>query len=149
MNPNRERLIFVVLAGGFMTIGFEVRQLHRDILDEYWQAQIPIYFSFFAMAGSLLCLASARSLRYVGAAIFAIGNLVGLFGLYNHTEGDIGKALAPFFGTVIAHAKNGDEEESGERKGHDAPPPLAPLGITGLSAIGLILAWPGSSKSRR
>lgn len=150
MNANRERLIFLVLAGGFFTMAFEVRQLHRDILDEYWQAQIPIYFSFAATAASFICLFSLRNLRMLGAGIFAIGTLVGLFGIYNHSEGDVGKALAPFTGVIVAQAKDGDEEGAGRRVGgsesESEPPPLAPMGIAGLSAIGLILAWPGQTK---
>ena len=144
MRIKREQLILLVLAGGFFTMAFEIRQLHRDVISEHWQAQIPIYFSFLGFMAAFAALANQRFLRSVAAALFGLGCVVGFFGLYNHSDGDPNRVVQPFFGAVVARAEDGEDEQGGKRGEKEAdPPPLAPMGITGLSAIGLILAWPG------
>lgn len=142
----REQLVFLVIAGGFFTMAFEVRLLHRDVLSEHWQALIPIYFSFFGVLAGLAAALGSGVMRQFAALVFGIGCLVGLLGLYFHSEGDATKLAEPFLGSVVAQAKDDDDEQkqergNGEREGGNAPA-LAPAGIAGLSAIGLILAWP-------
>jgi hypothetical protein len=145
----RERLIFLVLAGGFLTLGLEIRHLHREVLDETWQAYIPIVYSFLAAAASIVCLFASGAPRLLATLVFGAGLVVGPLGLYNHTEGELDKMLTPILGSLVAHAGNGDEDGEREKRRDesDVPPPLAPLGISGLSAIGLILSWPAKRRS--
>lgn len=148
MRIRREQLVFLVLAMGFFTLAFEVRHLHRDVLHEQWQAFVPIYYAIAAILGSVAALTSSGLWRSFAAAVFGIGIVVGMAGLYFHSDGDATKLLRPFLGTVVAHAGNGDDDERrAGREEESAPPPLAPMGITGLASIGLILAWPNKKRN--
>ena len=142
MRISKRSMILLVLAGGFFMLIFEVRDLHREVLSEHWQAQIPIWFGFLAFIATFAAMMDQRILRSVSAAIFGLGCVVGLIGLYQHSEGDPSRVLQPFIGQITAYADE-DRGEREEEKGKEShPPPLAPLGIAGLSAIGLILSIP-------
>lgn len=149
----RERLILLLAAGGLLTISLEVRYLHRDVLDEQIQGWIPVVVG--ALAG-LACFAAAfgRSLAKPASAILAIGVLSGMVGLYFHTEFKP-SAFLPLFGLASASENDREREEEGEERGTEGrgerqerePPALAPLGISGLCAMALLVAWPAKRSS--
>ena len=139
----KKHLILLVLAGGFFLLVFEVRDLHRDVLSEKWQAWIPIGFAVIGFFAAFAAMAGNKFLRSFASAAFGLGCAVGVFGLYQHSEGEPTRVLQPFMGHIVAYADEENEERGGEAKEKEGnPPPLAPMGIAGLSAIGLILAWP-------
>lgn len=147
MKISRDFLLFLVLAGGFFMLIFEVRDLHHDVLGEHWQASIPIWFGVLAFLASFVAMSGQKFMKSLAAAVFGLGCVVGLFGLYQHSEGDPSKVLRPFMGYVVAYADEEGEEKAQENKESETgAPPLAPMGIAGLSAIGLILAWPDKRK---
>lgn len=149
MKIHRDLLVFLVLAGGFFMLIFEVRDLHRDVLQEHWEASIPIWFGVLAFLASFASMAGQKLLRSFATAVFGLGCVVGLFGLFQHSGGEPTKILRPFMGSIVAYAdEEGEEHGDKKKESESGPPPLAPMGIAGLSAIGLILAWPGNGERK-
>jgi len=151
---DRTAIVLLILAAGFLTTAIEVRWLHRDVLREEWQAWIPVVYSVAAAVVSVLAAVRLASFRMVACVGFALGIAAGLFGVFRHTEGKPMAIMQMLTAEVIvAKADDGDEggEEGnrGRREGGEAggePPALAPLGIAGLAAIGLVLVWPERRK---
>lgn len=130
--------------------------MHAEVMAEYWQASIPLYFCVVAAIAAFTMLAKNGVVKYVASGVFAIGLLVGLYGVWNHTEGELSKLTTLFAlkNPMVVYASSDEDEyeehddaeqhaEYGEEgQEHEEMPYLAPMGITGLSAIALILAWP-------
>ncbi|HEY0868279.1 MAG TPA: hypothetical protein VGE01_12910 [Fimbriimonas sp.] len=148
----REKLVFLILAGGFLTTFLEVRYLHQDVLSEEWVGWVPVLLTPVLVVASLLALSPARALRAFAMAALAIGAVAGVAGFYFHSDGLELSHMSPYFtarvsepGTIVARADGDDEEEGGytdtrRKKRTDEPPLFAPLGITGLALIGLALS---------
>jgi hypothetical protein len=125
MSTVTRRLVLLVLAVGFLALLVETRYHHRFLVAVEPKGWIPVVASALLFAASLAVMAGRDLLRKAAACAYALGALVGLVGLYYHTDG-----LRPAaFARVIA----------AERREHRGPPALAPLGLSGLALIGLIL----------
>lgn len=135
----RNRLLFIILAGGFATLFVEVRYMHREAVLEHWQAVVPVIFSLVAVVACLLALSAKKLPQLFATAVMGLGVFVGLFGTFMHTEGEI-SAFSKLLSVAVAHADD-DDDEGEEDEGHEEEerPALAPISFTGLSAIGLVL----------
>ncbi|MCW5940621.1 MAG: hypothetical protein KIS66_00220 [Fimbriimonadaceae bacterium] len=147
----RARAIFSVLLVGFLVLVVVVRHEHREALHERWQAWIPIVYAILAALACFASLAGGRPLRMAASAVFLAGTLVGPIGLYLHIDGQVdrlGSVLAQE--AIVAHADEEGEESEGRslvgKSEEPAPPPLAPLAFAGLSAVGLLVSWPGGRR---
>lgn len=127
MEGLRSRLILAALAGGMLMLFFEVRFSHRFIAVNNWYGKIPIVFALVALVACLLAMVENRRLRLICAVVLALGVPIGLFGLYQHTEGEVA-AL-----TEVLKSENKDSSR---------PPAFAPMGLAGLGLIGALIAWP-------
>lgn len=144
----RDKLILLVLAGGFLTLAVEVRYLHRNVLAENWQSIIPILFGPLAAFACGFALTGSRLSRWLCSLLMALGVGVGMFGTFLHSEGEVDPFARLLTASITARA-NGGEEERGERaeEAESEPPVLAPLSLSGLSAVGLLIVLP--TRTRR
>lgn len=147
---NKERWVLLALALGFATLVAEVRYLHRHVVNEYWQGYIPLAYGVLAIVACFLAMSASRTAKGVAAMVFALGLIVGGFGLYNHVDGDFSRlnSLVTLQPAPREIEEEGEEEgesssERSEAKPEDDPPAFAPMGIAGLALIGAIVAWPG------
>lgn len=134
------QLILLLVAGGFLLMLIDVRHMHREILSEHWQSWIPIVISvlgfFIAVA-----LIKIKRLKFLAILIYLSGIGAGLYGSYLHSEGEMNKYLDLFASKeIVAYALDKDEyeNEKNENEKEEAPPLLAPLGLSGLCAFGLV-----------
>lgn len=136
---DKDRVILTLLAFGFLLTALEVNDLHREVLRERWQGYIPIVFSVCALLAACLALSRSVSARALAGVVFLIGIPVGLFGFFQHTEGDITKVMRLVaVQTLEARADGGEEGEAGGGGGEKEAkaPPLAPLSVAGLASVG-------------
>lgn len=115
------------MLAGFALTFIELRALHADVLDEYWQASIPIWSAPAAGVGALLAMGKGKALRLIGAILLLVQAPIGLFGVWNHVEGELAE-----LSTLITAPADASSW----------PPALAPLGMMGLGIIGALAAWP-------
>ncbi len=149
MLKNRDRLIFLTLFIGFVIMAIEIKYEHKRVLDTETKAWIPIYYSWTAALASIIGAFFVAKLRWVLAAVYVLGIAVASVGFWFHLEknkGDIGKLFA--YQPMIVHAQEPESEEPEDEIVDEGPvivylpkppPILAPLGIAGLAAVGLIL----------
>ncbi len=135
----RERTVLYLLAGGFLLTAIEVRYLHREVLGEHWQAWVPVAYGALGTAVAIVAAASAKA-RRLAAGVFALGVVAGLLGFYLHTEGNPAEVTKMFGPALVAQADEEDEHRSsGEsHESSEEPPSFAPLGLSGLAAIGFV-----------
>lgn len=124
MKDLKEKLIFLILGGGFLITALEVRFMHRFALAEHPLAWTPVVYGVIAAVACFIALGVSKRPSVPLAIIFALGLLVAGVGFYLHTE-DHPDALARLVAV--------------EPKGGGGPPALAPLSIGGLALIGLVL----------
>jgi hypothetical protein len=124
MKDLKEKMIFLILGGGFLLTALEVRFMHRNQLAEHPLAWTPIVYGVIAAVACFIALGIKKKPSIPLAIIFALGLPVAGAGLYLHLE-DHPDALRKI---VAAHPGRGG-----------GPPALAPLSIGGLAMIGLVL----------
>jgi hypothetical protein len=127
MKDLKEKLILLILGGGFLITALEVRYLHRFALLEYPLAWSPIVYGIIAAVACFIALGIKQRPAWPLAVIFFLGIPVSGIGMYMHME-DHPNALRKLVGMPI----------SGKDRG-DGPPVLAPLSLGGLAMIGLVL----------
>lgn len=128
----RDRLILASIGFGFLLLAVEIRAMHHSVVQEHWQAWIPVGYGGLAfLAGVGGAIPKNGPPRWL-AWVFVLGVLVGLYGLLLHGQGH-----PEGFGALI-DAK----DEFGETlRATDGAPVLAPAGIAGLGAIGALICW--------
>lgn len=141
----RDKLILLVLAGGFLTLAVEVRYLHRNVLAENWQSIIPILFGPLAAFACGFALTGSRLSRWLCTLLMALGVGVGMLGTFLHSEGEVDPFARLLTASITARANGGEEERAEEAESE--PPVLAPLSLSGLSAVGLLIVLP--TRARR
>lgn len=139
-------ILLGVLAGGFLTTAIEVRYLHRSVLGEEWQAIIPVVFCAVATVACVLAIAPSKVVRSVSAVVMLVGVVTGSYGVIVHSEGEAAAFQRLFIASIAARADDDDDEHG--RESEEEPPVLAPLGIAGLSMIGLLVLLPGPREQR-
>jgi len=127
------KLIVISLLGALSLLLVEIRFEHREALAEAWQSWIPLFY-----CGAMLALGAAaltrwhRGGRQVLLVGFATAFLIGLLGLWFHSEGH---PISGVFRVLGAWAlRPGDA--GGIRIG--TPPVLAPLAFVGLGSMGVL-----------
>jgi hypothetical protein len=139
-------LMLLVLAGGFVMMFVEVRYMHKGVLDEYWQAWVPLIgcVLFFLMSCVLLFFRKGMN---VAIFLFGAGFISGLYGSYLHSEGDVNRYIELLaVGPTVVYAS--DKMEREKEKEEEKAPVLAPLGLSGLCAFGMIAALGLKSTAR-
>lgn len=138
----KDRLILSFLLIGFVTLFFEVRHMHRFAVaqSEHPQAWIPIVMTGVLAFASLLAMFNHRQSQVVASFLFLLGLVTGGLGAYFHTKGDLRHFETVVLNTNGISTSEGEEEEERGRSKAPEGPPLAPLSITGLSGIGLVVA---------
>lgn len=127
MKDLKEKLILLILGGGFLITALEVRYMHRHALEEYPLAWTPIVYGIIAAVTCFIALGIKQRPAWPLAVIFFLGLPVSGVGMYLHME-DHPDALRKLVGMPT----------SGKNRG-DGPPALAPLSLGGLAMIGLVL----------
>jgi hypothetical protein len=143
---NACKLTLLVVAFGFLTTAVEVRYLHRQVVTERWVAWIPTVAAGLATVGAFIALIPGRWTRLTSAGLLGIVAVAGIVGLYFHT----GFKPSRFIQMVSAEpavVKQPDPESFDEfdkaataEKEDSGPPAFAPLGLTGLGLVGLLMA---------
>jgi hypothetical protein len=153
------RLVVLVLVGGFATLLVEIRALHQDVLGEHRIAWAPIVYSgVMAVAGLVGLLTWERGGRRLLFWAFALGLVIGPVGFWYHNGGHpvrgVEQALAAWRKPVGDSSGEDKAFESGAEGEHaSAPPTLAPLAFAGLGMLGMLACsrrlQPGSSEPVR
>ncbi len=153
------KLIVLLVLGGFAMLLMEIRYTHRDVLGEQWLSWTPlVYSALMLLAGiAALCLWE-RGGRKVLFWCFAVGLIVGPLGLWLHTGKHPARGLKRVISAWTLPIKHGDEKQGAAndaavKKGGDAsggkpdnkkgdsqdkPPVLAPLAFCGLGLLGML-----------
>lgn len=126
------KVVVLVLIGGFATLVIDLRSEHIDVLRHNWRPWIPIVYSAVMVFIGAVALAKwERGGRQALLAGFLVAFIVGGLGFWFHNHGHLLTAVT----TVLAawtqplhHA--------------DAPPPLAPLTFAGLGLLGTLACLP-------
>lgn len=127
----RERLIFLVLAGGFAVMALEVKALHRPVLQFYWEGWIPIVVSGLASLTSFICLFAGKKLKPWLGIVFFLAICASGFGVYKHYQ-----AHPSGITQILDFSGKKVPSEDGE---NTMVPTMAPASIAGLAMIGFIL----------
>lgn len=138
----RDKLILLVLAGGFLMLAVEIRYMHREVIADHWQGVIPLVFAPLAVVACGLAITGSRFGRWVCSLFMVLGVGVGALGAWLHSEGEAESFARLLTASITARANGGEHEEEREVEGEGEPPVLAPLSLSGLSAIGLLVAFP-------
>jgi hypothetical protein len=131
-NLNLNKLIVLILMGGFVVLLTQVRYDHRMVVKENGIAWTPIVFSILMVIACVFGLTfwnrGGRQILLFGF-IIAVG--VGLLGFWFHTKGHLFRGV-------------GHELSAWVRKipGEDKPPALAPFAFVGFGLLG----WVACSK---
>ncbi len=144
LRTNLASLLLVFVSAGFL---FLLAELLLAGHTEGIQLVAVAASVLGALSGFVGLFARGR-LRYVLVVLFLLLSLTGIIGVIEHNEGRFeGKeaAAAPVlvqadsgYTLTAYHADRGEDEgEEGEREGEEAPP-LAPLSLSGLSALGAV-----------
>lgn len=140
MKDANSRLLLMLVLGGFALMLVDVRHMHRDVLSDEWQTWIPIFVSIIGMIVTAAVLFSLK-LRPAAYFVYIVGAISGIYGSYLHSDGDVGRVTDLFASReIVAYAKDGDEAyESRNQESEGVEPPLlAPLGLAGLCAFGIV-----------
>lgn len=143
------RWVLFFLAGGFVTLFFDVRFEHGGILESDRFSLIPLAAAGVGFLGSLVGMIDKKPLRQALSIAMGLVAATGLLGLYYHTGLEKDR-----FTTILnsnhraEHTKGLEKVLEGEPM-PDLPPAIAPLGFTGLGMIGMIVLWPRPKSKER
>ena len=125
------KLLVLVLLGGYVITVLEVRYVHDDILKEHRIAWTPIIYSLtMALLGAVALAFWERGGRRVLFWGFALGMVIGPLGFWLHTGGH------PFQGVLSLLSVWA--RPIGAEEGPGGPPALAPLSLSGLGMLGML-----------
>ena len=131
----RDQRIVAALLGGAGLLLVELRYEHRQALGETRLSWIPlIYAAALLLFGSFALLRWHSGGRRALAALFAVGMVVGLAGLWFHTGAHPLKGVLD----VLAAWRVPLGQDGGIKIG-SRPPALAPLAFCGLGTLGWLL----------
>lgn len=137
MNLRLAKWMLLVLIGGFAMMFVEVRYMHKEVLNEYWQAWIPLVVCVLLFLMSCVLLFVRKGVT-IATLLFSLGFVCGLYGSYLHSEGNIDRYIE--FLAVNPHVVYASDKTERDEKDEEEAPVLAPLGLSGLCAFGIITA---------
>jgi hypothetical protein len=122
------------LLGGAALLLVELRFEHREALGDTWHAWLPLgYLALLLLAGTAALVFFHRGGRRVLAALFGLALVIGVLGLWFHSEGHPVRAL----GQVASAWLSAPGSDAGVKMGSQ-PPALAPAAFVGLGLLGLV-----------
>jgi hypothetical protein len=125
---NLNKLMVLILMGGFVVILTQVRYDHRMVVNETAIAWTPIVFSILMIIACLLGLTFwNRGGRQVLLFGFLIAIVVGLLGFWLHTKGHLSRGVGHELSAWLRKIPN-----------EDKPPALAPFAFVGFGLLGWI-----------
>jgi hypothetical protein len=130
------KLMVVGLLGALLLLLVEIRFEHRAALGEDWQSWIPLFYSAAMLVLGAVGLArwdrGGRRMLLVG---FAVACVVGLLGLWFHSDGHpLTGVLQVLAAWTLRPGASGGIKAGG-------PPVLAPLAFMGLGSMGVLACW--------
>jgi hypothetical protein len=121
------------LLVGFAVLFIEVRYLHAGIVQMNPVAWAPIVSAGLGVLAALLGLFGGT--RIAAGVIFILISVSGVAGVYFHTKGDVEQIRK----NVVSERRS--DVLAWKMEGKNEPPPaLAPLAMTGLCLIGVVVA---------
>lgn len=143
-----QAVLLLLVAGGFVVIALEL-----FITDHYDGIQVMgIIAPIVGIVAVLWGIFARGTLRTVLALLLLVVAFVGVMGVLQHFQ-NRGEAAIPVqmvrsaagFQQVSWQAapagQEEDEADAGGEAGEGAPPPLAPLGISGLALMGAVILF--------
>lgn len=131
-----DKLILFFVATGFLFLLVETRYNHAGVWATHPTAYIPVVATGL---GALLCLIGmvvGKKGATAIASLLVLCSVVGLLGVYYHTEGDVNRLQAMLTSNTREERVLRSQGELGGAFGER--PLLAPMSITGLSLVGAI-----------
>jgi hypothetical protein len=127
-NWTLNKIIVLILLGGFAALVVDLRFEHVDVARHNWQAWIPIIYSaVMFLPGAAALVGWERGGRQTLMIAFAAAFIVGGLGFWFHSKGHPVSAVITVLSawTQPLHHRN-------------VPPPLAPLSFAGLGLLGML-----------
>jgi hypothetical protein len=123
--------------------------MHREVISDHWQGVIPVVFAPLAVVACGLAITGSRFGRWICSLFMVLGVGVGALGTWLHSEGEVEPFKRLLTASITARANGGEREQEVEREpeGEGGPPVLAPLSLSGLSAIGLLVVFPSRTRT--
>jgi hypothetical protein len=122
------------LLGGAALLFVELRFEHREALGETWHAWLPLgYLALLLLAGTAALVFFHRGGRRVLGALFGLALVIGVLGLWFHSDGHPVRALGQVAGAWLSAPGS----DAGVKMGSQ-PPALAPAAFVGLGLLGLV-----------
>jgi hypothetical protein len=149
------KLIVLLLTGGFFMFMMDLRYEHQDVLGDHWQAWIPIVFSAFMIIATIAGLwLWEKGGRKVLFWLFSASLIVGILGVWFHTKGKPLKSavtiLTAWRAPIVKHQRRKKTAPPAITTGKPAapskpkkeeetpPPPIAPLSFVGMGLFGMV-----------
>ncbi len=135
-----QRVAVLLLLLGLALLLVEVRFEHQAVLGKKWQAWIPIAYTLaMLVAGGFGLALWSQGGRMILKLGFVIAPLVGLTGFWLHSKGDPWMAMCMVLKVVCMMPGKIPLDGGG-------PPVLAPLALTGLGLLGLVVCQANCSE---
>jgi hypothetical protein len=122
------KVIVLVLIGGFTMLVIDLRSEHIDVLRHNWRPWIPIVYSgIMVLLGAAALTNWERGGRQALLVGFTAAFIVGGLGFWFHNHGHLLTGV-----TTVLQAWTAPLHHE------DVPPPLAPLSFGGLGLLGVL-----------
>ncbi len=134
-------LLLLLLAGGFAVI------LGELVLYKHWEGTQLIGFTatIVGLVAVVAGLFAKATLRPILAILLLVLSFGGLLGVREHLESaaeEQGEAQhVPVGNQQISLTQEDEEGEGAKGEAETVPPPLAPLGVSGLALMGFVLLF--------
>ena len=152
-----QAVLLLLVAGGFAVIALELYiTAHYDGIQV-----VGLIAGVVGIVAALWGIFARGTVRMILALVLLVVAFAGVMGVYQHYESRSEAAVPPHLvqgdagyqpvGWLAApatqeqgeagEAAGGETGEGGEGGGESAPPPLAPLGISGLALMGAVILF--------
>ena len=144
-----QAVLLLLVAGGFAVIALELYiTAHYDGIQV-----VGLIAGVVGIVAALWGIFARGTVRMILALVLLVVAFAGVMGVYQHYESRSEAAVPPHLvqgdagyqpvGWLAAPAtqEQGEAGEGGEGGGESAPPPLAPLGISGLALMGAVILF--------
>ena len=127
------RLLVLLLLGGYVTLLVDIRFEHVDVVQEHWTGWIPLVYCALMIILTAATLAAWNAVtRLILFCSFALGLVVSGWGLWIHNHIDRDN-----FGTTLRDLTQAWYVKDAHHP-PGIPPHLAPIAFAGLALIGML-----------